>query len=170
MELQTLSPEEINAILPRLADELKASYLCTAMAAWCRTNGYTYSKKFLKEQAEEHEAHAKRWIRLLSDWKCKFTFPSIESAESNFSGLKDLLEKLYQTDINLLNSYQSTAKEMEDKGFMIVAEKMEKYVHIENHISIKMVSILTKMGLYTIVDPTYVNFDHQIIKRYDCIS
>ena len=157
--LQTLEPNEIAIVMPRVLDELNARYFYEAAVAFCRANGYKNAEKYYKAQAKEENGHYKIWLKFLSDWNVDIDFPGI-NPPPKFSSLLDILEKQYEIEYALGESYEADAV----SSFPLcqaLYKLMQKFVQIQNDSVIEANDLLTKAYKYQGIDPNLVLFENE---------
>lgn len=159
IQLQSLEPDEVQIIIPRVQDELNARYFYEAAKAWALTNGYDKAAEYFKKEAEQENQHYIRWIEFLSNWNVNIEFPLIPTPPK-FISLQDILEKAYVMEFNLLEEYEKDALNVFpicQKIFRI----MQDYVTIQNDSVIESNDLVTKAYAYLSIDHNLVLFEKE---------
>jgi ferritin len=155
--LQTLEPNEVAIIMPRVQDELNARYFHESAAAWCRTNGYKKAAKYYANEALQEDSHYKKWTNYLSDWNVKINLPAIPQPPV-FESLIDVLEKQYQIEYDLNEAYELDAINMFplcQTCFKLIQE----FVQIQNDSVIESNNLVTQAYNYIVTDHNLVLFE-----------
>jgi ferritin len=160
IKLQTLEPNEVAVIMPRVQDELNARYFYEAASAWCLTNGYDNAAKYYEHEATQENEHYARWIKFLSDWNVVIDFPEIPQPPK-FTSLLDIIEKANELEYNLEEAYEQDAVNV-FPICQIIYKLMQEYVHIQSDSVIEANNIATKAYNYIGIDPNLVLFESEV--------
>jgi len=158
--LQTLEPNEIAIIMPRVQDELNARYFYEAAVAFCRTNGYDNAAKYYANEAAQENEHYQKWINFLADWNVNIDFPVIP-VPPKFTSLLDIIEQTYGIEYALGEAYEQDAVNV----FPIcqtIYKLMQEFVQIQNDSVIEANNIATKAYKYQSIDPNLVLFESEV--------
>lgn len=159
ISLQTLEPNEVAIIMPRIKDEIAARYTYEAAVAFCNSNGYEKASKYFANESTQENEHYKKWIQFLSDWNVKIEFPIIDTPPV-FDSFIEILEFAYMMEYALLESYESDAVKM--FPLCQAAYKLiQEYVQIQNDAVIEYNNLLTKAYNYMDIDPKLVLFESE---------
>lgn len=103
-------PPGIVAILEaRLLDEYDAFYFYRSAANWCKNVGHQYAHKFFMEESNQELEHAKKIENYLTDWNVMPPFKNIAAADKDFKSLTDVVERAYEIEYDLYESYEKDA-------------------------------------------------------------
>lgn len=106
-------PEKVVAqLLPRLKDEMDAFYFYRSAYNWCQNGGFRYAAKFFNEESADELKHARMIEKFLTDWNVMPVLPALTLPEKDFAGLIDIIEKAYEIEYDLYESYEKTAEFM----------------------------------------------------------
>jgi len=84
----------LSALNDHLQLELRAWYEYSGMALWLEINDLPGSASFMKTQAAEELDHAHRIIRHLLDRDVLPSLPSIDAANVDYQGMKQIFERV----------------------------------------------------------------------------
>ena len=157
IQLQTLEPNEIAIIMPRVQDELNARYFYESAAMWCRMNGYDKAAQYFTSEAEQENKHYNIWAEYLADWNVQINFPPIPKP-MQFESLINVLEQQYLIEFALFEAYEKDAIAMFPIGqneYSII----QKFIKIQSASVIESNNLLTKAYNYLTNDPNLVNFE-----------
>jgi ferritin len=160
IKLQTLEPNEVAIVMPRVADELSARYFYEAAFMWCRTNGYNKAAKYYAAEAKQENKHYNIWIKFLADWNVNIEFPVIQTPPS-FNSLLDILEKQYQIEFDLGEAYEQDAINMFPLC-QTIYKLMQEFVQIQNDSVIESNDLVTKAYNWIQTDPNLVQFEEEV--------
>lgn len=105
----TLDAATAKMLEQRLNDELDAFYFYRSAAAWCKNTGFKYAASFFAHESDEELVHAKKLEQYLTDWNMMPRYPAIEEPETKFNSLVDIIEKAYELEYDLYESYEKDA-------------------------------------------------------------
>jgi hypothetical protein len=159
MKLQTLSPEEVAIITPRITDELNLRYFHESVWAWCRLNGYNKAAKYFKEQSVSEFNHYKYIVKILVDWNVKVQLPSIDAPFIYFENLIDVLEKDYTLKSELGEKYDSDGQAMFPLNQMLYRKIFITFIHDMKNLTEESKRKLVLAQKWVISDPTLVEFE-----------
>jgi len=112
MKPNTLNQNTIDALLVRLKDEFTAYYFYRSASNWCNNVGYKRAGEFFANESADELVHAKKIENFLVDWNVDVTLPIIQTPQSVFLNLVDVIEKAYQLEYNLYLGYDFTSEEV----------------------------------------------------------
>jgi ferritin len=159
MKFQTLTPEEVAIILPRITDEQNARYLYEAGFAWARLNGYNKVAKWCKKQAKEEACHYNWLVKMLVDWNVKVELPTIQAPKSDFENLTDFLEQIYTMEYTVGENYNNDAIALFPLNQMLYRKFLVTFVHIQKNEVEDRKRKLDAAYKWIISDPNLMEFE-----------
>lgn len=99
----------VDLLLPRLQDELDASYFYRAASNWCAGMGYTKAAAYFAKESADELTHAKGIEDYLTGWNVIPDLPVIEKPPLKFKSLVDVIEQAYKIEFALYEDYEKTA-------------------------------------------------------------
>lgn len=125
-----ISQQVIDVLTPRIGDEFKAFYHYRNASNWCKDKGFMKAASFFEAESSSELEHAKGIENYLVDWNVMPILPMID-APVGFESLVDIIEKSYNLELDLYESYESDSltlmKEKEVKAF----DFLQKYREIQ---------------------------------------
>jgi ferritin len=112
MKPNTINQATIDALLTRLKDEFTAYYFYRSASNWCNNVGYKKAGEYFAAESADELVHAKKLENFLVDWNVDVKLPFIDSPQSTFLNLVDVIEKAYQLEYNLYLGYDFTSDEI----------------------------------------------------------
>lgn len=99
----------VTLIEQRLLDEYEAFYYYRSAGNWCRNMGYKYAAEFFLKESDSELIHAAKLEKYLCDWNIMPSFKQLPKPDQEFKGLVDIIEKAYEIEYDLYESYEETA-------------------------------------------------------------
>lgn len=126
-------PEEIvTMLLPRLADEFKASYMYRAISNWCKNVGFNIAADYFGKESDDELIHAKKIENFLTDWNVSFALPTAQSApKSDFKSLCDVIDMAYNAEYQLYESYEETSAKIFKTGDICAFDFLQQFRSIQ---------------------------------------
>lgn len=115
MKPNSINQATIDALLVRLKDEFTAYYFYRSASNWCKNVGFVKASEYFAAESEDELKHAKKIEDFLVDWNVDVKLPYIESPQSSFLNLVDVIEKAYQLEYNLYLGYDFTSEEVMER-------------------------------------------------------
>jgi ferritin len=112
MKPNSINQATIDALLVRLKDEFTAYYFYRSASNWCKNVGFVKASEYFAAESKDELKHAKKIEDFLVDWNVDVKLPFIESPQSSFLNLVDVIEKAYQLEYNLYLGYDFTSDEV----------------------------------------------------------
>lgn len=112
MKPNSINQATIDGLLVRLKDEFTAYYFYRSASNWCKNVGFTKAAEYFAGESEDELKHAKKIEDFLVDWNVDVKLPFIDSPQSSFLNLVDVIEKAYQLEYNLYLGYDFTSDEV----------------------------------------------------------
>jgi ferritin len=109
---ETLNQNTINSLLIRLKDEFTAYYFYRSASNWCKNVGFFKASEYFAKESEDELKHAKGIENFLVDWNVDVNLPPIDSPQSKFLNLVDVIEKAYNLEYSLHLGYDFTSEEI----------------------------------------------------------
>ena len=150
MLMNTLKPRELSLTISqllaqRLKDEQKASYFYNAATNWCAVKGYEGGKKYFHGEAMEEQEHFQELSNYITAMNINPELKPIEFGE-NFTSLGDIIEKAYELELILLDSYNSTSKVAFNEDFTTF-EYLKKFRDIQRESVIRYSDLINQLAL-----------------------
>jgi ferritin len=111
-EPKKLEKEPVSIINRRLVDEFDAFYFYRSASNWCYDEGYMCAAHFFECESKSELEHAAKLELFLKDWNVLPTLPTIKAPEQDFSSLVDIIEKAYEIEYDLYESYEDDIKKL----------------------------------------------------------
>jgi len=105
----TISQQTVNDLLIRLNDEFTAYYFYRSASNWCNNVGYKKAGEYFANESADELVHAKNIENFLVDWNVDIILPTINTSQSIFLNLVDVIEKAYNLEYNLYKGYDDTS-------------------------------------------------------------
>lgn len=115
MKPNSINQATIDALLVRLKDEFTAYYFYRSASNWCKNVGFVKAAEYFAAESEDELVHAKKIENFLVDWNVDVKLPYIETPQSSFLNLVDVIEKAYQLEYNLYLGYDFTSEEVMER-------------------------------------------------------
>lgn len=115
MKPNSINQATIDALLVRLKDEFTAYYFYRSASNWCKNVGFVKAAEYFAAESEDELIHAKKIENFLVDWNVDVKLPYIETPQSSFLNLVDVIEKAYQLEYNLYLGYDFTSEEVMER-------------------------------------------------------
>ena len=115
MKPNSINQATIDALLVRLKDEFTAYYFYRSASNWCKNVGFVKASEYFAAESEDELVHAKKIENFLVDWNVDVKLPYIETPQSSFLNLVDVIEKAYQLEYNLYLGYDFTSEEVMER-------------------------------------------------------
>jgi ferritin len=154
MNLYKLPQSVISLLQKRVLDEKTAEYFYQAAAIWCRNKGYDKAYEYFTNEAKDEKKHFKKLINYLADWGTLIVLPSLNSRDSNFTDLQDILEQAYQMEYDLMLAYQDLSATF-FTVHMVTFDFLKFYRDIQNKSVIQYSTLLNKLSNYSKEDEVF---------------
>ena len=106
--IKNLIPAEIKALLDgTIHDEIYASHLYRYLANQMQKLGLFGAQKFFMEESASEMEHYQLHVDFQNDQGAMAGVPAIQAMKDEVSGLEDALALAYETELDLLMTYQS---------------------------------------------------------------
>jgi ferritin len=105
-----LSPKMQEAINNQIAYEGYASNFYLALAYWCDDQALEGCKKFFMRQADEERMHMLKLYGYMSESGVCPVTPAIPQPPSEFNGIKDVFEKVFEQERKVTMSIHNLVK------------------------------------------------------------
>ena len=112
MKPNSLNKNTIDALLVRLKDEFTAYYFYRSASNWCNNVGFKKAGEYFANESADELVHAKKIENFLVDWNVDVILPAINTPQSTFLNLVDVIEKAYNLEYNLYLGYEFTSDEI----------------------------------------------------------
>lgn len=146
MKLESKVHDALNA---QIAMELHSSYFYLAMSAWCESQGYTGSAKWLSLQSEEEREHAMKIYRFILDRGASVALESIEKPAGSYKSLAALFQTVLaheqRVSASILALYE-TAKKANDHATEIMLQWFITEQVEEEKNAAEVAELLKRMG------------------------
>src|SRR5262245_7332027 len=87
-----------DAINKQFKSELGASYTYLAMSAWCESNSFTGSARWLRVQSQEEHGHAMRLLDFMLARNSKVELKALEQPRLDYKSLTEVFETAYEQE------------------------------------------------------------------------
>ncbi len=87
-----------DAINKQINSELAASYTYLAMSAWCDSNSFTGSARWLRVQSQEEHGHAMRLLDFMLARNSKVDLRTLEQPRCEYASLAEVFETAYEQE------------------------------------------------------------------------
>lgn len=125
-----LSDKVESKINELIGEELKAMYAYSAIANWCQDNGYLKAHAFFLEESDDEKKHSEKWQKYVLDLGCVPELTSIDTPESEFGSLSEVIEFAMDMETALGEMYSSFASEIVSKDAMTF-NKTQEFIAIQ---------------------------------------
>lgn len=99
-----LSKRVEDALNEQILMEGASSNFYLAMAVWAEQNGYAGVSDFLYKHSDEERFHMLKLIKYMNERDGKAIIPAFDAPTANFSGVKEVFEKLYSHEVKVTQS------------------------------------------------------------------
>lgn len=148
-----LSPEILSILTERLADEYTAHYFYLCAGNWANEKGYFNAGKFFLSESDSELQHAKTIQEYIVSWN---TVPQIPRVQTNheITDLVDAINKAYDLEFNLLQSYSNDSKKcfIKDPNTFIL---IQKYIELQNDSVKEFADLLNGLELLGLSEGDY---------------
>lgn len=159
-----LSQDVVNLLNERINDEYSHYYFYKQAANYCEEVGYLKAAEFFNNETKEEISHAEGIQKYLTDWNIKPTLMAIE-APVRVSGLVDAIEKSYQKEYELYESYEKTSKEVFEKGDICTFDFLQQYRGFQRAAVADYATFLNQLDLFDKNDMNWVfQFEKKMFK------
>jgi ferritin len=128
---ETLTPEVLGLITPRLKDEFSAAYFYRSAANWCKNVGFNKAAAFFEAESTDELAHAKAIEDFLVDWNVSFPLPLPTVPPTTFANIGDVIQKAYDIEYELYEAYEDTSAKIFKTGDLCVFDFLQKFRTIQ---------------------------------------
>jgi ferritin len=139
----------LKAMNEQINKELFSSYLYLSMSAWCESEGYPGSAKWLKVQSEEENDHAMKIYRYIHERGGKVDLEAIDKPKSEFKNLLALfsmvLEHEQKVSASITALYETAIKANDYPTQIMLQWFITEQVEEEKN-SNEVVDLLKKVG------------------------
>lgn len=158
-------PQEVSNILnQRLNDEYTAHYFYRNVANYCENVGYLKAAAYFKQEAADELVHAEGLQKYMVDWNVMPVLSPIASPE-RVIGLVDAIEKAYQLEYDLYESYEAAGKVMLVKD-LCTFQLIQKYMEIQRVSVAEYATFLNRLELIDKNDKNWLfEFEHKTFKK-----
>ena len=108
-----------------IGEELKAMYTYSAIANWCQNNGYLQAFTFFLGESDDEKKHSEVWQKYVLDLGCTPELVKIDTPESDFKSLSDVIEFALDMETALGEKYADFALELISKDAMTFTKTQE---------------------------------------------
>src|SRR6185369_4879325 len=126
-----LNKEIVNLLNPRLDDEFTAFAFYRDASNYLNNIGFFEAGKYFAKESEDELLHAKGIEQFLVNWNIQPELPSIPAQNNQFSGLVDIIEKSYEIEYALYESYEETSSKVFKLGDLCVFDFLKTYRSIQ---------------------------------------
>lgn len=160
MELVKLPQSVVSLLTARLLDEKTAEYFYISAANWCRFVGFKGGEKYFNAEAASEKEHFQKLIDYMADWNVQPALPTVNEPAQDFTGLKDILERAYQMEYDLMLSYQQDSSII-FTSHLVTFDFLAFYRNTQNDSVKEYSTLLNKLALYPEGDVVY--FDQEVL-------
>lgn len=121
-----LSDAMVAILMPRLQDEMNASYLYRAASNWCKDKGFFKAAAYFAKESADELTHAKKLEDYMIDWNVNPILPPIPSP-APFTSLAEIIEKAYGIEYALYQEYENTSKMAFDVNELCVFDLLQDF-------------------------------------------
>ena len=112
----------------RVTAEWYSAQLYELMSNWCDAKGFFKAKEKFRQYAQEERVHAQKLTDYIIDRNGCVNVISIEGCMSNYKSLLDIVNKSYEHEITISNSYKLLEKQLCDEGDITSKEFIRWYI------------------------------------------
>lgn len=112
----------------RIQQEEASSRLYKAMSIWLNYNGFMGASKLWEKYSKEEQSHAEIAYEYLLDLDIMPEIPALESPESNFVGLVDIITKSYNHEIEITEQCNTLAKTAIQEADFMTLQLAQNYL------------------------------------------
>lgn len=127
----TLPKEIVNLLLPRLQDEYTAFIFYRSASNWCKGVGFNKAADYFAKESTDELEHAKGIENFLVDWNVIVKLPEIDTPTVEFKSLVEVIEKAYDLEYSLYESYEDTSVKIFKTNDLCVFDFLQKYRGIQ---------------------------------------
>lgn len=125
-----LTSDISNLLNERINDEYAAHYYYRQVANYCENVGYLKAAEFFKGEAEDELKHAEGLQKYLTDWNVQPVLAPVEPPKK-VTGLVDAIEKAYQLEYDLYESYEEISMDIFNKKDLCTFDFLQGYRTIQ---------------------------------------
>lgn len=140
-----LKPEVVGALSRRLMDEQRASLFYNLASNWCSIKGYEGGKKYFAKEAMEEQEHFQELSNYVTSMNSTPIITPIVVNET-FESLCDVIEKAYEIEVQLLDSYNADSKSFMTEDFTTF-EYLKKFRDIQRESVIRYSDLINQIEL-----------------------
>jgi len=161
MTPKKLPSEVTNLLNERISDEYEAHYFYRQVSNTLENLGYVKAAAFFKNEASDELIHAEGLQKYLVDWNNMPVLAPVSSPQK-VTGLVDAIEKAYQIEYDLYESYEETSKVMMSKDLCTFVF-LQEYMNIQRKSVAEYATLLNQLELIDKSDKNWVfNFEREI--------
>jgi len=128
---ERLNPKTVSDLQARLSDEFKAYYFYRSASNWCKNVGFFKASEYFANESADELTHAKGIENYLVDWNIDVKLPLIDSPDSVFLNLVDVIERAYDLEYSLYLGYEYTSNEIISRNEYSTFDFLSKYREIQ---------------------------------------
>jgi ferritin len=132
MKPQVLSKEVVGLLQDRINYEYKIFYFYHSASNWCNDKGFMKAAKFFADESLDETTHAKILIDYCVGWNVLPELPNIESPDTDFDSLLDIIEQAYTFELQLYADYEDTSGKVLKMGEFCTFDVLQKLRAIQN--------------------------------------
>jgi len=161
MKPEKLIPAVVTLLNERISDEYEAHYFYKQVSNTLENLGYIKAAAFFKNEASDELIHAEGLQKYLVDWNNMPVLAPVSSPQK-VTGLVDAIEKAYQIEYDLYESYEETSKVMMSKDLCTFVF-LQEYMNIQRKSVAEYATLLNQLELIDKSDKNWVfNFEREI--------
>lgn len=103
---QTLPQPVIDILNIQIGNELYSANMYKACASWCSNGPWSNAFKLFYKYGQEEMIHMDKIIEYLDDRNCKFIIPACIKPPSEFSDIREILEKALEHEIQVTKNWE----------------------------------------------------------------
>jgi ferritin len=126
-----LNTKIVTLLEERLNDEFVAAFFYRDASNYLQNIGYFDSAKYFAAKSVDEFAHAKGIEDFLVNWNIQPKLPQIDASTGEFDSLIDVIEKGYNLEFQLYESYEETSMKIFNMGDLCVFDFLAKYRNIQ---------------------------------------
>ncbi|MFA7287687.1 MAG: ferritin-like domain-containing protein [Melioribacteraceae bacterium] len=126
-----LTKEIVVLLTPRIADEWTAFAFYRDASNYLQGIGFMKAAKYFAAESTDELTHAKGLESYLVDWNVHPELPALEAQDNSFDGIMDVIEKAYEIEYRLYESYEKTTMDVFNKGDVCTFFFLQTYNDIQ---------------------------------------
>ena len=132
MKPEKLSQEVVTILQQRISDEYRVSFFYRTASNWCSDKGFKKAATWFKSEADEEITHAQKLLDYITDWNVLPEIAKIDSPQTEFKSLLDILSKAYEFEYNLYQEYEDTSAKVFKMGEICTFDFLKELRQIQN--------------------------------------